>query len=87
MLSNELKDVNVPSNVEINLTREFKKIIFNIFFFNRIISDIYGTTFETCIVEGHSEGTMSQILYLHSSLQINMTDRITKLHSLGPNGY
>ena len=39
-------------------------------FFNWIISVIYGakfTNFRTCIAEGHSEGTVSQIFYLGPS--------------------
>ena len=52
------------------MIREFKNSNFHNIFFNWIISVIYEakfTKFWTCIVEGHSEGTVSQIVYLGPS--------------------
>ena len=46
---------------------EIKKLPFSIIFFNWNISVIYGakfTNFGTHLVEGHLEGTVSQIFYL-----------------------
>ena len=67
MLSNDLNYLNVTYTVEIHPTWEFKSCNFQYIFLNWIISLIYEakiTIFETCIVEGHSEGTVSQIFYL-----------------------
>ena len=70
MLSNDLKFVNVNNKVEIHLTRKLKNRNFQYIFLNWIITVIYGpkfTKFETGLVEGHSEGTVSQIFYLGPS--------------------
>ena len=48
----------------------FKNCKFQIFFFNWSFSVIYGaklTKFGTCVVEGHLEGTVSQIFDLGPS--------------------
>ena len=70
MLSNDLKYLNVTYTVEIKPTWEFKSSNFQYIFLNWIISVIYKaniTKFRTCIVRGHSEGTVSQIFYLSLS--------------------
>ena len=66
MLSNDLNYLNVTYAVEIHPTLKFKSCNFQYIFFNWIISVIYEakiTKIGTCIVEGHSERTMSQISY------------------------
>ena len=60
---------------------EFKNCNFQIFFLNWIFSVIYGanlTKFGTCVVEGHLEGTVSQIFYLSPSFHFMI---FTKLSS------
>ena len=67
MLSNDLNYLNVTYTVEINPTCKFKSCNFQYIFLNWIISVIYEVKiikFGTCIVKGHSEGTVSLILYL-----------------------
>ena len=64
MLYSDLKHVNVGNKIEVYSTWEFENCNFQYFFLNLIISVINGakfTKFETPLVEGHSEGTMSQI--------------------------
>ena len=66
MLSNKLEYINMSNRVDGQMTGESKSSYFQQIFLNWIISVIYGakfTRFRTCIAEGHSEGTMSQILY------------------------
>ena len=67
MLSNDLNYLNVTYTVEIHPTWEFKSCNFQYIFLNWIFSVNYEakiTKFGICIVEGHSEGTMSQIFFL-----------------------
>ena len=59
--------MNVGNIIEIEITWEFKNVIFDRYFLNLIISVINGanfTKFGTHVVEGHSEGTLSQIFDL-----------------------
>ena len=70
MLSNDLNYSSVTYTVEIHPTWELKSCNFQYIFLNLIISVIYEakiTKFGTCTVEGHSEGTVSQIFYLSLS--------------------
>ena len=67
MLYNDLKYVNVTNEIEVNTTWEFKNFNFQYIFLKWIISLINEakiTKFKTCIVKGHSEGTVSQNFYL-----------------------
>ena len=67
MLSNDLNYLNVTYTVEIHPTWEFKSCNFQYIFLNWIFSVIREakiTKFGTCIVEGHSEGIVSQIFYV-----------------------
>ena len=67
MLSNDLNYLNVTYTVEIHPTWEFKSCNFQYIFLNWIFSVNYEakvTKFGICIVEGHSEGTVSQIFFL-----------------------
>ena len=67
MLSNDLNYLDMTYTVEIHPTWEFKNCNFQYISLNWIISVIYETKitkFGTCIVEGHSEGTVSQIFCL-----------------------
>ena len=64
MLYNDLKHENVGNKIDVHSTREFKNCNFQYIFLNLIISVIDGpkfTKFGTPLVEGHSEGTVSQI--------------------------
>ena len=70
MLSNDLNYLNVTYIVEIHPTWEFKSCNFQNIFLNWIFSVIYEsniTKFGTCVVDDHSEGTVSQIFYLGPS--------------------
>ena len=70
MPSNDLKYENVPFKVEIHRTWELNNFNFQYIFLKWIFSAIHGanfTKFGTCIVEGHSEGSVSQIFYLGPS--------------------
>ena len=67
MFSNDLNYLNVTYTVQIHLTWEFKSCNFPYILLNWLISVNYEaniTKFGTCIVEGHSEGTVSQMVYL-----------------------
>ena len=67
MLYNDLKHANVGDKIEVYSTWEFENFNFQYFFFNWIVSVIDGgkvTKFGTPLVEGHSEGTVSQIFNL-----------------------
>ena len=64
MLSNDLNYLNVTHTVEIHQTWEFKSCNFQNNFLNWIYSVIYEaniTKFGTCVVDDHSEGTVSQM--------------------------
>ena len=70
MLYNDLKHANVGDKTEVYSTWEFENFNFQYIFLNWIISVIDGakaTKFGTPLVEGHSEGTVSQIFYLGPS--------------------
>ena len=70
MLSNDLNYLNLTYTVEIHPTWEFKSCNFQNIFLNWIISDIYEAKITkccTCVVDGHSEGTVSQIFDLGPS--------------------
>ena len=70
MLYNDLKHANVGNKIEVYSTWEFGNFSFQYFFFNWIISVIDRakvTKFGTPLVEGHSEGTVSQIFNLGPS--------------------
>ena len=67
MLHNDLKYVNVANKIEVQATLKYKNCNFQYIFLNLIISVIHGakiTKLGTHVVEDHSEGNMSQILYL-----------------------
>ena len=71
MLFNDLNYLNVTWIVEIHPTWEFKSCNFQYIFLNWIFSVIYEpkiTKFGTCVVNDHSEGTVSQIIDLGPSL-------------------
>ena len=66
MLYNDLKYVNVTSEIEVHTTWEFQSFNFQYSFWKWIISVIYGpkiTKFSTHVVKDHSEGTVSQIFF------------------------
>ena len=70
MLSNDLSYYNETCTVEIHPAWEFKSCNFQYIFLNWIFSVIYEakiTKFGTCVVDDHSEGTVSRILYLGPS--------------------
>ena len=70
MLFNDLSYLNVTHTVEIHPTWEFKSCNFQYIFLNRIFSVIYDakiTKLGTCVVDDHSEGTVSQIFDLGPS--------------------
>ena len=70
MLFNDLSYLNVTRTVEIHPTWEFKSCNFQYIFLNWIFSVIYDTKitkFGTCVVDDHSEGTVSQIFDLGPS--------------------
>ena len=59
--------VNVENKIELYMPWEFKNCNFQYFFSKWIFSVIYDakfTKFETCVVEGRTEGTVSQIFDL-----------------------
>ena len=73
MLSNDLNYLNMTYTMEIQPTWEFKSCNFQYIFLNWIISVIYEakiTKLGRCIVEGHSEGTISQISHLGFSFYL-----------------
>ena len=66
MLYNDLNYVNVANKIEVHTTSEFKNCNFQYMFLNWIISVIHGAKVTKCgthVVENHSKGTLSQILY------------------------
>ena len=66
MLYNDVNCVNVKNKIEVWTTWKIKNLNFQYNFLNLIISVIYGAKsmkFGTPVVEGHLEGTVSQIFY------------------------
>ena len=73
MLNHDMKVVNISNEIKSHTKREFRNSNFYIFFFNWVISIIYGakfTKFGTHVVEGHLDGTMCQIFYLGLSFNV-----------------
>ena len=80
MLSNDVNYFNLTYTVEIHPTLEFKSCNFQYFFLNWIISDIYEakiTKFGTCVVDDHSEGTVSQIFELGPSFNFMKSRKLS----------
>ena len=70
MLNHDSNVVNMSNDIKSHTKREFRNCNFLYIFWNWIISVIYGAKFTklcTHVVESHSEGTMSQNLYLGPS--------------------
>ena len=70
MLNHDVNVVNMSNEIKSHTKREFRNFNFSYIFLNLIISVIYEakfTEFDTHVVEGHLEGTVSQILYLGPS--------------------
>ena len=62
--------INMSNKLKSHIKREFRNCNFSYIFLNWIISVIDGvkfTKFSTHVVEGHLEGTVSQIFYFGSS--------------------
>ena len=67
MLYHDMHYVDVENEIEVQTKREFKTCNFQQYFLNLNILVINGlnfTKYETPVVEGHSEGTVSQIFHL-----------------------
>ena len=80
MQYNDLKYVNVGNKVELLTTWKLKKCNFQSISFKWIISVIYVgkfTKFGTHLVEGHLEGTMSQIFYLGLGFYFMMSRKLS----------
>ena len=70
MLNHDINVVNMSNEIKSKTKREFRNCNFSYIFLNWIISVSYGakfTKFGTHVVEGHKEGTLSQIFDLSPS--------------------
>ena len=80
MQYNDLKYVNVGNKVELLTAWKIKKCNFQSYILKWIVSVIYGgkfINFGTHLVEGHSEGTMSQIFNLGLSSFVIMSRKLS----------
>ena len=67
MLNHDINVINMSNEIKSHTIREFRNCNFSYIFLNWIISVIYEpkfTKFDTHVVEGHLEGTVSQIFFL-----------------------